>query len=105
MQDMRRLYQPEREQIALTVVFQALSDQNRLAIVKMVASRGETTCSDFEVNIAKSTLSHHFRVLREAGLIETRIQGTQRYVSLRTEDMEARFPGLLKVVVTATEPL
>jgi DNA-binding transcriptional ArsR family regulator len=105
MQAMRRLYQPECKQIALTAVFQALCDQNRLAIVKILAARGETTCHDFEVNIAKSTLSHHFRVLREAGIIETRIQGTQRYVSLRTEDLEIRFPGLLKIVITATEPL
>jgi DNA-binding transcriptional ArsR family regulator len=102
---MRTLYQPERSQIALTVVLHALCDQNRLAIVKVLAARGETTCSEFEVTIAKSTLSHHFKVLREAGVIETRVQGTQRHVSLRNADLEARFPGLLKIVITATEPL
>jgi DNA-binding transcriptional ArsR family regulator len=102
---MRKLYQPEREQIALTNVFHALSDQNRLAIVKILAARGETTCSEFEVNIAKSTLSHHFKVLREAGVISTRVEGTQRHVSLRSDDLEARFPGLVKIVTTATEPL
>lgn len=64
-----------------------------------LAGQGEMTCGAFPYNIAKSTLSHHFKVLREAGVINTRIEGTQRYICLRTEDLEARFPGLMQAIL------
>ncbi len=102
---MRRLYHPEKEQIALTLVLQALADLHRLAIVKILAEGGESNCSLMRLDIAKSTISHHFKVLRESGVTKTRTQGTHKLVSLRRDDLEERFPGLLKVILEATEPL
>jgi DNA-binding transcriptional ArsR family regulator len=55
----------------------------------------------FELGLSKATLSHHFRVLREAGLVRTRLDGRKRLLSLRADDLEARFPGLLDAVLTA----
>jgi DNA-binding transcriptional ArsR family regulator len=55
----------------------------------------------FELALSKATLSHHFRVLREAGLVRTRLDGRKRLLSLRIDDLEARFPGLLHAVLTA----
>ncbi|MGQ0518162.1 ArsR/SmtB family transcription factor, partial [Bacillus sp. D-CC] len=56
------------------------------------------------IPIAKSTLSHHFKVLRESGVMYTRLEGTQRFISIREDDLNARFPGLLDVIIHATEP-
>ena len=52
--------------------------------------------------VSKSTASHHYKVLREAGLIEARVEGTRRYYTLRTDDLEARFPGLLDSVLSSS---
>lgn len=57
-----------------------------------------------KISIAKSTLSHHFKVLRESGVMYTRIEGTQRFISIRTDDLNKRFPGLLDTILQATEP-
>ena len=55
-----------------------------------------------EASVSKSTLSHHFKVLREAGVTRTRVNGTHRYVSLRGDELESRFPGLLRSVLDAS---
>ncbi|QII47963.1 helix-turn-helix transcriptional regulator [Bacillus paralicheniformis] len=102
---MRTLYHPNRPDISLSAVLYALSDQIRLQIIKNLAEAGEQSCSAVNVPIPKSTLSHHFKVLRESGVIHTRIEGTQRFISLRQEDLDSRFPGLLQVVLQADEPL
>jgi DNA-binding transcriptional ArsR family regulator len=102
---MRRLYEPACADIALTVVLQALSDPNRLEIVRLLARGGEQRCGELGVPLAKSTLSHHLKVLREAGVIRTRVEGTQRFVSLRRADLDARFPGLLHLVMVAEGPI
>jgi DNA-binding transcriptional ArsR family regulator len=102
---MRRLYEPVCTDIALTVVLQALSDPNRLEIVRLLARGGEQRCGELAVPLAKSTLSHHLKVLREAGVIRTRVEGTQRFVSLRRADLDARFPGLLHLVMVAEGPI
>ena len=60
-------------------------------------------CGTFELGISKATRSHHFKVLREAGLTHTRAEGTHRYVSLRRDDVDERFPGLLGAVLAAAE--
>ncbi|MCY8039668.1 ArsR family transcriptional regulator [Bacillus paralicheniformis] len=91
--------------MSLSAVLYALSDQIRLQIIKNLAEAGEQSCSAVNVPIPKSTLSHHFKVLRESGVIHTRIEGTQRFISLRQEDLDSRFPGLLQVVLQADEPL
>jgi len=90
---------PEREAIELPAVLHALSDPMRLRIVAELAGGGERTCKSFDLPIVKSTCTHHFKVLREAGVIRQRVEGTTRVNSLRREDLEARFPGLLEAVL------
>jgi DNA-binding transcriptional ArsR family regulator len=94
------LSQPSVEELDLPTVLHALSDPLRLRIVRALASEGACTCGAFTVPVAKSTLSHHLRVLREAGVTLTEPEGTQRIVSLRREDLNARFPGLLDAVLS-----
>ncbi|MDM5154545.1 helix-turn-helix transcriptional regulator [Bacillus sp. DX1.1] len=101
---MRTLYHPNREEIQFSSVLYALSDPIRLQIVKMLIVQNEQSCGALNIPVAKSTLSHHFKVLRESGVMHTRMEGTQRFISIRTEDLNARFPGLLDVVSQATEP-
>jgi DNA-binding transcriptional ArsR family regulator len=98
---MKPLRHPERRSINLPDVLYALSDPVRLQIVRTLAHEGERCCGSFDVPVAKSTASHHFKVLRESGVIRVRQDGTQRYTSLRQDDVEARFPGLLKSVLKA----
>ena len=89
----------------MTGVLYALSDPVRLAIVRRLADDGDKACGTFGLPVAKSTASHHFKVLRDAGVIQTRPEGTQYINSLRREDLEVRFPGLLDAVLRATEPI
>lgn len=100
---MKVLYHPDREEIQLSSVLYALSDPVRLSVVAEIRKNGEQPCNRFHVPVAKSTLSHHGRTLREAGIVFTRIQGTQRFMSLREEDLEYRFPGLLDSILQAYE--
>ncbi len=92
---MRELFHPTRDQLSLSTVLNALGDPIRLNIIKTLALQRETTCACCQIDMTKSALSHHFKVLREAGLIYVRIEGKQRFLSIRYEDMEERFPGLL----------
>ncbi len=80
---MKVLYHPDREDIQLSSVLYALSDPIRLFIVSEIRKDGQRPCNQFDVPVAKSTLSHHTRTLREAGVVFTRVNGTQRIVSLR----------------------
>ena len=93
--------QPGPEEIELGPVLHALSDPVRLRIVATLADTGEQTCGGIDLPVAKSTCTHHFRVLREAGVISQREGGTARVNSLRRDDLEARFPGLLRTVLDA----
>lgn len=101
---MRLIYHPEKKDISLPGVLYALGDPTRLAIVKRLAEKGQQTCTALDVPIAKSTLSHHFRVLREAGILYCRKEGTQHINSLRREDLDALFPGLLDAVLQFAGP-
>ena len=100
---MRTLHHPRAEEITLADVLHALSDPVRLEIVRALAERQEQSCSAVEASVSKSTLSHHFKVLREAGVTFTRANGTHRLVSLRSEDLESRFPVLLDSVLNAAK--
>jgi DNA-binding transcriptional ArsR family regulator len=92
---------PSLDEIELCAVLHALSDPMRLRMVAELAeSGGERTCSSFDVPIAKSTCTHHFKVLREAGVIRQRACGTKRVSTLRVDDLEECFPGLLEAVLT-----
>ncbi|HUA45411.1 MAG TPA: helix-turn-helix domain-containing protein [Solirubrobacteraceae bacterium] len=95
---------PSREELELAVVLHAFSDPMRLRIVAGLASRDDRTCKSFELPVTKSTCTHHFRVLREAGVIRQRLEGTTKLNSLRRDDLEARFPGLLASVLGAADP-
>ncbi|NJL87080.1 MAG: helix-turn-helix transcriptional regulator [Leptolyngbyaceae cyanobacterium SM1_1_3] len=102
---MRTLNHPATEDISLSAVLYALSDNYRLEIIRRLAGHKELTCGGLALPVAKSTLSHHFKVLREAGLIYSRTEGRECYNSLRQEDLEQRFPGLLSAVLAAAQPL
>jgi DNA-binding transcriptional ArsR family regulator len=81
-------------------VLHALSDPVRLDIVRQLdGAETECRCGAVAAPVSKSTLSHHFKTLREAGLTRTRAEGTARLISLRRDDLEARFPGLLDAVL------
>jgi DNA-binding transcriptional ArsR family regulator len=96
------LEMPDREDLELPAVLHALSDPVRLEIVAALAMQGEQACGLLALPVSDSTRSHHLRVLRDAGVTATRVVGTRRLVSLRREDVDARFPGLLDSVLAAT---
>ena len=93
---------PSRAEIELGAVLHALSDPVRLKMVAVLAgAESEPTCGSFDVPVTKSTCTHHFKVLREAGVIHQRQEGTARRNMLRRDDLEARFPGLLATILQA----
>jgi DNA-binding transcriptional ArsR family regulator len=99
---MRQLRHPKVEEIVLTDVLAALSDPVRLLIVsKLAETGGERAWSDFDVAVGASTLSHHMQVLRLAGVINHRKEGTRCFVSIRP-DLERVFPGLLRCILGFT---
>jgi len=100
---MKFLHHPNRSEINLCAVLQALSDPVRLLAIYKLQNGNELSCSNLELPVVKSTVSHHLRTLRESGIIHVRIQGTQRFMSLRTDDLEYRFPGLLQSILKAYE--
>ena len=98
------LEMPDREDIALSAVLHALSDPVRLEIVATLAEGGERACGTLALPVSDSTRSHHLRVLRDAGVTQTRIDGTRRMVSIRRDAVDARFPGLLDSVLAVATP-
>ena len=97
-----QIVHPARAELELSAVLHALSDPVRLMIVAELAKEErEYTCGSFALPVTKSTCTHHFKVLREAGLIKQRQQGTTRLNTLRREDLEMRFPGLLETILQA----
>jgi DNA-binding transcriptional ArsR family regulator len=92
-------FEPATDDLDMTTVLQALGDPVRLRIVRVLADEGERACGTVELGVSKATRSHHFKVLREAGVTHTRVEGTHRYVTLRRADVDARFPGLLDAVL------
>lgn len=79
-------------------MMQALSDPCRIAIVRTLLKEGELACNEVPLKISKATRSHHFTILREAGLLRTRTEGTKCLSSVRKDEVETRFPGLLDLV-------
>ncbi|MYS12176.1 helix-turn-helix domain-containing protein [Streptomyces sp. SID6041] len=100
----RALEHPARDQIRLETVLHALADPVRLRIVRdMARERTELSCSYFDLPVTKSTTTHHFRVLREGGVIRQTYRGTAKLNALREDDLEALFPGLLATILTAAD--
>ena len=101
--ELETLPAPRREDLRLESVLQALGDPVRLTIVRTLYEEpgGQRPCGTFGLPVAKSTASHHFRVLREAGVIHQRAAGRERLTELRLDDLEARFPGLVQSVIGA----
>jgi DNA-binding transcriptional ArsR family regulator len=96
------LHHPDTNELELPAVLHALSDPQRLEIVGRLAESGEPCpCGSIELGVAKSTMTHHYRVLREAGVIRQERRGTSKLTELRRDDLEARFPGLLDAVLSS----
>lgn len=99
---MPTIHHPDLAEVPLTTLLAALADETRLNIVRQLHS-GERCCGDMDVRTSKSGLSHHMKVLRQAGVIRQRPEGTQRMTSLRLDELEASYPGLLKSVLVGAD--
>ncbi|GAB3889408.1 ArsR/SmtB family transcription factor [Spirosoma agri] len=101
---MKQYQHPTIDQITLTGLLHALSDPVRLNFVQCLAKLTcEQPCGAIPTPVAKSTMSHHLRVLREAGIVQIRTEGTQSLTSLRSHELETKFPGLLDSVLKAAD--
>ncbi len=101
------LPEPAVDDLRLEAVLGVLSDPLRLAIVRKLLLERESfdhTCGWFGLDRPKSSLTHHFKALREAGVIRQRQYGLERRSHVRTADLDARFPGLVNLVVAWTPP-
>jgi DNA-binding transcriptional ArsR family regulator len=98
---------PPAASLRLSVVLAALADPARLAAVRTLATLGESPCSDLHhaagLRISRSTFSHHQRILREAGIIREHIQGAQRILTVRSQDLDLCFPGLLDAILATPD--
>jgi len=100
---MRSYKHPQISEIRLEDVFYALSDPVRLEIVRHLDRNGEASCATLDAGRPKSSMSHHFRVLRDSGLVQTRTEGVQGINSLRRDELDGRFPGLLAAVLAVVK--
>ncbi|MAX27668.1 MAG: transcriptional regulator [Phycisphaeraceae bacterium] len=91
------------EPLHLEAILHALSDAVRLEIVCKLDAEGECTCATLDGGRPKSTMSHHFKVLREAGLVQTRLDGVSHRNSLCREQIDQAFPGLLDAIISAAQ--
>ena len=98
----KQLTHPSLKDVTLARVLHALSDPVRLSVVSELASGVERGSSEFDCGVADSTLSHHLKVLRLAGIIVHRKEGTRCFVALRPE-LEKAFPGLLAAILKCRE--
>jgi DNA-binding transcriptional ArsR family regulator len=90
---------PDPMTVDIATVLQALSDPVRLEIVRQVAATAELSCGQLELPVGKSTCSHHLKVLSSAGVLAEREEGVRKYMRLRREDLDQRFPGLIESVL------
>lgn len=100
---MRPSRHPTLQEIELTRVLYALSDPVRLEVARQLDREGEATCAALDCGRPKSSMSHHFRVLRDAGVIRTRTDGPAHMNTLRRAELEELFPGLLSAVLGVPE--
>ncbi|MCX5567812.1 MULTISPECIES: ArsR/SmtB family transcription factor [Kaistia] len=95
------LFHPLTEQIDLSAVLEALSDPIRRDVVQHLMKVGEDSCGATSAfsGLPKTNLTYHLAKLREAGVTRARIDGAKRMISVRFDDLEARFPGLLPAIL------
>lgn len=92
----------------LIQIFKALSDPNRLLIIKSLIEDepgAERHCTSFGLQLTRATRSHHFKILREAGLISQVDKVNCSLATLRREEIENEFPGLLELISTNWQPM
>lgn len=96
-----RIPHPPADALDLATILRTLGDPLRLELLQLLADGGEHQCNELadHLGIPASTGSYHLRLLREAGVTRTRADGTSRRISLRRDDLDARFPGLLDVLL------
>ncbi|MBY8857040.1 helix-turn-helix domain-containing protein [Nocardia sp. CA2R105] len=99
---MRALNHPTIESTDLPTVLDALADPIRLRVVQQLAEAGGVICGGFDVPVSMSTLSHHLKVLREAGLVRVSPEGSRRRHELRDQELEGRYPGVLSSIIAAS---
>lgn len=97
----RLLDHPEPAEIRLEAVLHACSDPMRLIIIQALAADTVPSCAEIGLACSKSTATHHFRVLREAGVITQHYQGTAKVNELRRDDLDLIFPGLLDTLLAS----
>lgn len=99
------LEHPRVEDLEVGPILLALADGNRRRVVAELAERPdeERLCASFDLPVSKSSRTRHWRVLREAGLVYQRDAGNGLYMRLRKDDLERRFPGLIRAVVAADQ--
>jgi DNA-binding transcriptional ArsR family regulator len=95
-----KIAHPDVSALDLATIMHAVGDPLRLDIVRLLADDRPRPCSEVSsaMGLPVSTCSYHLRLLREAGVTRTRAEGTQRFISLRRDDLEERFPGLVEVL-------
>lgn len=100
---MAERHHPELEDVDVADVMKALAEPVRLQILDMLQRRGETACTDVYavLGLSKANASHHFRILRESGLIRATMHGRDLHTRIRVDELQARFPGLLDAVLRA----
>jgi ArsR family transcriptional regulator len=93
---------PKLKNIELDQALKALGDPVRLSIVKQLLKdpTQEKACGTFDYSVTKATFSHHLKILQDAGFIRRRQEGTRKMTSLRSEEVEKRFPGLLDMIIS-----
>ena len=96
---MRSDYHPSAGDLQLVAVLHALADPIRLSVIRQVADGEPHACGTIITSLTPSAMTRHFRILRESGLVRTEPHGTSKFLTLRREDLDARFPGLLDSVL------
>ncbi|MGJ8657105.1 MAG: ArsR/SmtB family transcription factor [Akkermansiaceae bacterium] len=95
---MKTYQHPEIKNVPLTAVMHALSDPCRIDIMRQLLENTELACAAIQLSVSKSTASHHFEVLRSSGLIRTRIEGVKCLNSIRIDEINQYFPGILGLI-------
>jgi DNA-binding transcriptional ArsR family regulator len=95
-----RAHHPDVESLDLATIMRTLGDPLRLEMAKLLSDGKERPCGDLsaQLGLPASTGSYHMKLMREAGLTRKRAVGTQHLISLRRDDLESRFPGLVELI-------